>query len=78
MEGFDAGLKKGDRLKVDEITQLEVNGKSYTRKNTIAQLIIRNVEGENFSACEITSGSKELTEKIEQNAIIQVSPLRKD
>ncbi|HNQ69511.1 MAG TPA: CsgG/HfaB family protein [Bacteroidales bacterium] len=78
LEGFDAGLKKGDRLKVDEITQLEVNGKSYTRKNTIAQLIIRNVEGENFSACEITSGSKELTEKIEQNAIIQVSPLRKD
>jgi hypothetical protein len=54
--GTDAGLLKGNRLKVIELQELEVEGKQMQRKKEIGELEIITVEDENFSVCKVISG----------------------
>ena len=58
--GSEFGLKKGDKLKVVEITDMEVNGKKLQRKKEIGELKILKVEDENFSTCSVSSGGIEI------------------
>jgi len=73
--GSDFGLKKGDKLKVVEITTMEVNGKKMLRKKEIGQLKITKVEDGNFSTCSINSGDAEIKSKFEAKANLQVLTL---
>lgn len=70
--GSAFGLKKGDKLKVVELMEMEVNGKKIQRKKEIGELKISNVEDENFSACSVNSGGIDINSKFEAKANLQV------
>lgn len=70
--GSAFGLKKGDKLKVVELMEMEVNGKKVQRKKEIGELKISNVEDENFSACSVSSGGIDINSKFESKANLQV------
>jgi hypothetical protein len=63
--GSGFGLKKGDKLKVVELVEVEVAGKKLTRKKEIGELKIAKVEDENFSICSVTSGGIDINSKFE-------------
>jgi hypothetical protein len=73
--GSDMGLKKGDKLKIVEVSEMEVNGKMITRKKDIAELKITKVEDENFSSCSVLSGNADVTSKFDAKAKLQVITL---
>ena len=54
--GSDFGLKKGDKLKVVELVEMEVNGKKIMRKKEIGEIKIMKIEDENFSICTVNNG----------------------
>ena len=58
-------LQKGDRLKVVEVSIVEVGEKKLERKKQIGEIIIINVEDENFSTCSVDSGGIEINSKFE-------------
>lgn len=70
--GSDMGLKAGDKLKIVEVSELEVNGKKMTRKKDISELKVNKVEDENFSSCSVLSGNADLPTKFDSNANLQV------
>lgn len=70
--GSAFGLKKGDKLKVVEITEVEINGKKLPRKKEIGQLKVSKVEDENFSICSVSDGGKEIEVRMSGNAKLQV------
>lgn len=70
--GSEFGLSKGDKLKVVEISVMEVGGKKLTRKKEIGELKITKVEDENFSTCSVNSGGIDIAAKFEAKANIQV------
>ena len=51
--GSNFGLRKGDKLKVIQLSEMDVDGKKLTRKTEVAMLKISKVEDENFSICEV-------------------------
>lgn len=71
--GSSFGLKKGDKLKVVEITEMEVNGKKMTRKKEIGEIKITKVEDENFSICSVSSGGDLINTKFEAKVKLQVT-----
>jgi curli biogenesis system outer membrane secretion channel CsgG len=71
--GSNYNLKKGDKLKVIEISTIEVNGKKLERKKEIGELKISKVEDENFSICSVRSGGIEINTKFEANANLLVT-----
>lgn len=70
--GSGFGLKKGDKLKVVELIEVEVNGKTIMRKKEIGQIKIAKVEDENFSICSVNDGGDLINSKFEEKAKIQV------
>ncbi len=70
--GSDFGLKKGDKLKVVELTVMEVAGKKLSRKKEIGELKITKVEDENFSTCSVGTGGIEINAKFEAKAKLLV------
>lgn len=73
--GSGFGLKKGDKLKVIELVEMEVNGKKMMRKKEIGEIKILKVEDENFSQCQVLSGGTEINSKFETKAKLQVITL---
>lgn len=73
--GSDFGLKKGDKLKVVELTLMDVGGKKLQRKKQIGELKIIKVEDENFSICEVKSGGVDISSKFEAKSDIQIITL---
>lgn len=65
-------LQVGDRLKVVEVTMVEVGEKKLERKKEIGELKISEVEDENFSSCSVESGGDEISKKIEAKAKLLV------
>ncbi len=53
--GNNFGLKKGDRLKVVEISEVDVDGKKISRKKDVCTLRVAKVEDGNFSSCTVTT-----------------------
>jgi hypothetical protein len=70
--GSGFGLKKGDKMKVVEIIEMQVNGKKIQRKKEIGEVKITKVEDENFSICNVNSGGMDITNKFEAKSILQV------
>jgi len=70
--GTAFGLKKGDKLKVVEISEIEVNGKKLQRKKEIGELKISKVEDENFSICTCSMGGVDINSKFEAKAKLLV------
>lgn len=70
--GSAFGLKKGDKLKVVELSEMDVNGKKMTRKKEIGELQITKVEDENFSLCSVNTGGIDINSKFEAKAKLQV------
>jgi curli biogenesis system outer membrane secretion channel CsgG len=75
--GSDMGLKKGDKLKIIEISELMVNGKKMTRKKDVAEIKITKVEDGNFCTCSVSSGHADITAKFDAKAPLQVITLDK-
>jgi curli biogenesis system outer membrane secretion channel CsgG len=70
--GSAFGLKKGDKMKVVEIIEMQVNGKKIQRKKEIGEVKITKVEDENFSICNVNSGGMDISNKFEAKSILQV------
>jgi hypothetical protein len=70
--GSGFNLKKGDKLKVVEVTTVDVNGKKLERKKEIGELKITKVEDENFSTCSVSSGGIDISAKFEAKAKLLV------
>ena len=70
--GSTSGLSKGDRLKVVEISEIDVEGKKMTRKKDICSLKIVKVEDENFSSCAIISDDNSLSDMMEKKKKLKV------
>jgi predicted transcriptional regulator len=70
--GSSYDLQVGDRLKVVEVTMVEVGEKKLERKKEIGELKITEVEDENFSSCSVESGGDEISKKIEAKAKLLV------
>ena len=70
--GSTFNLKKGDKLKVVEVSTIEVNGKKLERKKEIGELKITKVEDENFSTCSVSSGGIDINAKFEAKAKLLV------
>jgi TolB-like protein len=73
--GTGFGLKKGDKLKIVELIELEVDGNKLTRKKVIGEIKVTEVEDENFSQCQVTSGGIEIKNKFEAKARLRVMTL---
>ncbi len=74
--GSAFGLEKGDRLKVVELSIMEVNGKKLERKKEIGELKITKVEDENFSTCSVKAGGIEINSKFEAKAKLQIMTIK--
>ena len=61
--GSAFGLKKGDKLIVVEVVEMEVNGKKMNRKKNIGELKIEKIEDENFSICSVKNGGLDINSK---------------
>ncbi len=70
--GAAFGLKKGQKLKVVEISEMNVNGKKMVRKKEIGELKITKVEDDNFSTCEVSAGGADITKELDAKAKIEV------
>jgi hypothetical protein len=70
--GTSFNLKMGDKLKVVEVSIIEVNGKKLERKKDIGELKITKVEDENFSTCSVKSGGIDINSKFEAKAKLLV------
>lgn len=70
--GTAFNLQKGQKLKVVEVSTIEVNGKKLERKKDIGELKITKVEDENFSTCSVSSGGIEINAKFEAKAKLLV------
>ena len=73
--GSAFGLKKGDKLKVVESINMEVNGKTMIRKKEIGLLKITKIEDENFSMCSVKKGGSSITSQFEAKGKITVLTL---
>ena len=71
--GSSYGLKKGDKLTVVELVEMEVGGKKITRKKEIGELKITKVEDENFSICEVKVGGIEINSKYKAQGKLQIT-----
>ena len=76
--GSSMGLSKGEKLKIVELMEVEVNGKKITRKKEIGEIKITKVEDENFSICSVMMGGADITAKFDAKAKIKVITLAKD
>ncbi len=70
--GSAFNLKKGDKLKVVEVSMIQVGDKKLERKKEIGELKITKVEDENFSTCSVGSGGIEISTKFEAKAKLLV------
>jgi hypothetical protein len=70
--GSAFNLQKGDKLKVVEVSIIEVNGKKLERKKDIGELKITKVEDENFSTCSVSSGGIDINAKFDAKAKLLV------
>lgn len=75
--GSSYGVSKKDAFKVVEISSIEVDGKTLTRKKEIGQISIQSVDDENFSTCVIKQGEDEIVSKLESKAKLKCISLVK-
>jgi hypothetical protein len=74
--GSDYGMVKGDKLKVMEVTEININGVVKTRKKEIGQLKITEVDDGSFSSCSVTSGATEIKSALDSSKKIIIQTFR--
>ncbi|MBA3828402.1 MAG: hypothetical protein H0X33_05655 [Taibaiella sp.] len=62
--GSSMGMAVDTKLKVYEMTVMNIDGKKLTRKKTIGTLVITKVEDENFSVCKVEDGGEDIAKKV--------------
>lgn len=70
--GSASGLKKGDKLTVYELSEIELEGKRLARRRELGEIKIIEVENENFSVCAVNTGGAEIHARFLENARIQI------
>ena len=73
--GSATGVKKGDKFRVVEMAELEVDGKKMTRKKEVGQIQVVKVEDENFSSCKVLAGGTDIGLKGQAGAKLKVITL---
>ena len=73
--GSSMGVKKGDKFRVVELSEMEVDGKKMTRKKEVGQVQVVNVEDENFSSCKVLAGGAEIGTKSQSGAKLKIVTL---
>jgi hypothetical protein len=71
--GKSLGFKKGDKLNVIEVTELEVEGKKLERNIELGELKISKIDDDNFSTCTVISGGLEINSKFNAKAKLKVT-----
>jgi hypothetical protein len=74
--GSDYGMVKGEKLKVMEVTEVNVNGAVKTRKKEIGTLKINNVDDGSFSTCSVKSGASEIQSALDSSKKIIIQTYR--
>jgi curli biogenesis system outer membrane secretion channel CsgG len=74
--GTELGMTKNEKLKVVEISFLEVNGEKKERRKEIGEAKISSVDDANFSTCTITSGALEIAQKIDAGAKLMLITIK--
>lgn len=70
--GSGFGLEKGDKLRVVEVTTIEVDGKKLQRKKEIGVIKVAKIDDENFSQCTVSDGGLEIATKFDAKAKLMV------
>lgn len=70
--GSSFGIKKGMKLKVIELVEMEVGGKKINRKKQIGEVKVTKVEDENFSICDVIQGGIDINSKFNAKAKLQI------
>lgn len=63
--GSAFGVSKGDKLKIYEMVEMDVNGKKIQRKKEIGEIKVTKVDDENFSTCSVSSGGLDIATKFD-------------
>ncbi len=74
--GSELGLQKLERLKVVEITFVNVNGKAIERRKEIGEVRITEVEDSNFSVCNVTSGGDLISQKVKSGTKLSLITIK--
>lgn len=69
--GSAMGMKPGYTFKVYEAKELTVEGKKLTRKVALGRIVVKTVEDENFSVCDVAEGGAAIAQKVEANAKVK-------
>ena len=69
------GVKKGDKFKIVELTESELNGKKVFRKKEVGTIKVSKVEDENFSICTVDTGGAAINSKFVEKIKLQVISL---
>ncbi len=73
--GSGVALKPNDRLKVIEQNTIEVDGKPLVRKKDVGELVVEQVEDENFSICAVKSGGSPIQQKMTAKNKLYATPI---
>jgi len=66
------GLTKGKRLKVVELTNVVVDGRTLVRQKEIGTLEVSKVEDDNFSICSVEDGGEAIAGKVGKDTTLKV------
>lgn len=73
--GGAMGVKKGDKFRIVELSEIEVDGKKMSRKKEVGQVQVVKVEDENFSSCKVLAGGTDIGTKTQSGAKLKVVTL---
>ncbi len=69
--GKDLGVKEGQKFRLMELSDVEVDGRSLQKKTPLGWATVKSVDGENFSTCKVQrNGSDILKQKMDSQAAI--------
>jgi len=69
--GSNYGIKKKDKFKVVEISEMMVDGKKLVRKKLVGEIYVITVEDENFSKCKVKKGGDAILAKFSAGSKIK-------
>jgi len=75
--GSDAGMAKGDKVAIVEVTKIQVGGVTKERNKEIGYAKVIKVEDGSFSICAVTDGADVLSEKLAAGSVIKFKTIDK-
>ncbi len=70
-KGSKRGINKNDEVKVYEIIKMEMGGKTREREKELATMVVKKVEGQDFSVCRVKKGGDKLLKKLNDGSPIK-------